>query len=63
MTLEEQIAREARELADADRVPILPPPAGRCSWCGQLAQEVEYVDSLHGVERYRGVECCGRRPR
>jgi hypothetical protein len=63
--LEDQIAREKAELENAPKIPLASllskgGPKGRCSWCGQFSQDLVYVDTIHGVARFKGSECCGR---
>lgn len=60
--LEAQIAQEKAELDNAPKVPVsqYQPTvySGRCSFCGQPAMNLIYVDAMHGTERFRG-DCCG----
>lgn len=64
--LDEQVKQEAKEIENAPKIPLaqLQPrstgQAGRCSWCGRMAKNLVYVDTVHGQERYKG-ECCGAR--
>ena len=67
--LDAQIAKERAELINAPKVPVSQlqkqsqarGQAGRCAWCGKFSQDVVYVDTIHGQERFKGVECCGGR--
>lgn len=65
--LEARVAQEAKELESVPKIPVnryqphTTGSGGRCHWCGRMAQDLVYVDSLHGVDRYKGVECCGQR--
>lgn len=62
--LEPMVASEAAELESAVKVPIadFQPSStgsfGRCSWCGQYSANLVYVDTIHGIDRYKGKECC-----
>ena len=31
---------------------------GRCSWCGQVSQDLRAVDIFHGIERFKCAERC-----
>lgn len=60
--LDEQVILEKQQIESAPKVPVVhyqpSGNAGRCSFCGQLAADLSYVDSIHGMDRYRGG-CCG----
>jgi len=55
--LEKQIARERAEIENAPVIPVTSGHRIRCSFCGQLAKELQYVETVHGIDRYKG-ECC-----
>lgn len=58
--LDKKIEREAKEIADAPK--IQPGPAvARCHWCGRMTSDPVLVESVNGIERYKGRECCGGR--
>jgi hypothetical protein len=65
--LEAQITQEAKELESLPKIPVsryqpmTTGSAGRCHWCGRPAKDLVYVDTMHDVARYKGVECCGQR--
>lgn len=69
--LDQQIAREAQELADAPKIPVSElsachgGTAGRCGKCGRLSQALvpahDYLSGQLVNERYVGAECCGGR--
>lgn len=65
--LEAQIEQEAKELESAPKVPVhryqpmTTASAGRCHWCGRFTDDLVYVDTTHGIDRYKGVSCCGQR--
>lgn len=54
------IERERLDILAAPGIPIVTGQVGRCSWCGRIG-DVVLVDTMHGVERYKGVNCCGGR--
>jgi hypothetical protein len=55
--MEARIATEAADIRNAPQVPVQTGRVGRCSFCGRTAQNLEPVDTFHGLERYRG-DCC-----
>jgi hypothetical protein len=61
--LDKQIADEQAAIDDAPKVPVseYQKPtshlAGRCHWCGQFRTDLELVEVIHAVERYKGG-CC-----
>jgi hypothetical protein len=59
--LEAQIAAEKKAIDEAPVVPIKSGLIGRCSWCGRVSENLVYVDTVHGQERYKGRDCCGGR--
>ena len=34
---------------------------GRCSWCGRVQPNLVLVETIGGVDRYKGTDCCGGR--
>lgn len=62
---DQQIDKELKEIEDAPKIPVsaLMPhtvgQSGRCHWCGQFVNDLVYVETFHGQERYKGVTCCG----
>lgn len=63
--LDKQIAAEAKEIQEAPKMPLQQPRttgmSGRCGWCGKFSDDLVLVEVFHGVERYKGTECCGGR--
>ena len=62
--IDDQIKLEQMELASATKVPIQQYQSGqaqRCGFCGRAANDLVYVETVNGVDRYKGVECCGQR--
>lgn len=62
--LQQQIALEQAQIEIAPKVPVTQPKSGlqgRCGWCGRLSDDLVYVETVHGVERYKGRACCGGR--
>ena len=55
--METRIAAEAAQIQNAQLVPVQSGSAGRCSFCGRIAQNLVPIDTFHGLERSRG-ECC-----
>lgn len=53
-----QIVAEMRELAAAPAIPSAG-LLGRCHFCGAVTNETVYVETINGIERRRGVDCCG----
>lgn len=60
MASDVEIERERADIENAPRSPVTTGQVARCSWCGRIG-EVVLVDTMHGVERYKGVNCCGGR--
>ena len=58
--LDEQVKREAEEIANAPKVKLTG-VQGRCHWCGRPSNSLVYIETVHGVDRYKGAECCGQR--
>lgn len=64
--LEAQIELERLELENAPKIPIAQfqpketGTAGRCGWCGRIALHLVFVETVDGVDRFKG-ECCGQR--
>jgi hypothetical protein len=56
MDLQQQIAQENAEIQNA---PVVQSTgfAGRCGWCGSVRIDLELVEVVHDVERYKGG-CC-----
>lgn len=64
MTREELLAQVERERVELAAAPPVP-SAGlsqRCHWCGQLIpyESATLVETVHGVDRYRGGCCNGK---
>ena len=65
-SLVKQIAAEMKELESAPKIPISQfqpkqtAQQGRCSWCGRYSNNLVYVDTIHGQERYKCDLCGGR---
>jgi hypothetical protein len=55
--LEQQILRERAEIENAPVIQVASGTHSRCSFCGQLAKDLQYVENVHGIDRYKG-ECC-----
>ena len=60
--LEAQIEKEAKEIDSAPKIPLskLQPQmgtGGRCSFCGRISSDLVFVETVHGLDRYKG-ECC-----
>jgi hypothetical protein len=34
---------------------------GRCSWCGRVQSDLVLCETVGGVNRYKGIACCGGR--
>lgn len=58
--LEEQVAAEAKQIATAPRVEF-GAALTRCHFCGAVGGEVVLVETVNGIERYKGVACCHAR--
>jgi hypothetical protein len=61
--LEAQIAQEKRAIDGAVKVPVTqygPDKSQRCHWCGQLSDDLQRVEVLHGYERHKGRCCRGK---
>jgi hypothetical protein len=67
--IEAQVKAEQAELdaAKAQAVPVvqLQPKGsgskGRCNWCGRFSENLVVCEVVNGVERWKGIECCGAR--
>lgn len=57
--LKKQVEAELREIELAPKVPLshYTGNIGRCSFCGKLARDLKFVETIHGIDRYKG-ECC-----
>lgn len=61
--LEAQIAAEQAQIQNAPAVPVsqLQPTgtgtSGRCGWCGAVRNDLQLVEVVHDIERYKGG-CC-----
>jgi hypothetical protein len=57
--LDKQIAAEAAAIENAPAVPVstMSGMHGRCSFCGRVSLDLQYVETVHGIARYKG-ECC-----
>ena len=59
--LEKQIETERLEIENAPKVPVKTGIIGRCHWCGRISGNLVYVETVHNVQRFKGVDCCGLR--
>ena len=56
--LKKQIEQERSEIVNAPRV-YSGALNTRCHFCGAVGGEVKVVEVLNGIERTKGVACCG----
>jgi hypothetical protein len=58
------IEAEKAELASLPKIPIAQYQSGqsqRCSFCGRASVDLVYVETINGMERFKGKDCCGER--